>query len=129
MILYFSVWKSIPTIQKRFASGGRPREFDECTALDAAMGVFWKNGYEGTSLTDLTDAMGINRPSLYAAFGSKEGLFRRVMDRYSQRARGAVEICQAEKTARDFVECMLRNGADNAGKSREKRVFSLSPGR
>src|ERR1041384_1958854 len=62
---------------------GRPRDFDMEKALDAALHVFWKKGYEGASLTDLTEAMGINRPSLYAAFGNKEDLFRRALARYS----------------------------------------------
>ena len=66
---------------------GRPRVFDADAALDAALAVFWRHGYEGASLTDLTAAMGINRPSLYAAFGNKESLFRRVMDRYAERGR------------------------------------------
>jgi hypothetical protein len=61
---------------------GRPRTFDADTALENAMQVFWRKGYEGASLTDLTAAMGINPPSLYAAFGSKEALFRKAMDRY-----------------------------------------------
>jgi AcrR family transcriptional regulator len=61
---------------------GRPREFDPDKALDKAMRVFWKKGYEGASLPDLTKAMGINRPSMYAAFGNKEELFRKVLDRY-----------------------------------------------
>jgi AcrR family transcriptional regulator len=61
---------------------GRPREFNPDKALDKAMRVFWKKGYEGASLPDLTKAMGINRPSLYAAFGNKEELFRKVLDRY-----------------------------------------------
>lgn len=63
-------------------AGGRPRAFDTEAALDKALEVFWHNGYEGTALSDLTSAMGINRPSLYAAFGNKEQLFRTVLDRY-----------------------------------------------
>ena len=61
---------------------GRPRSFDVDVALDQALQVFWQKGYEGASLTDLTEAMGINRPSLYCAFGSKEELFRKALDRY-----------------------------------------------
>src|SRR5688572_6810389 len=68
------------------AKRGRPRAFDAEKALDAALEVFWRKGYEGTSLPDLTKAMAINRPSLYAAFGNKEQLFRRVLDRYESRA-------------------------------------------
>jgi AcrR family transcriptional regulator len=62
---------------------GRPRSFDIEKALDQALQVFWHKGYEGTSLSDLTEAMGINRPSLYAAFGNKEALFRKALDRYA----------------------------------------------
>src|ERR1700745_2277920 len=61
---------------------GRPRAFDPDAALDRAMHVFWAKGYEGASLSNLTRAMRINRPSLYAAFGNKERLFRKVLDRY-----------------------------------------------
>ena len=61
---------------------GRPRTFCVDQALDIALKVFWKKGYEGTSIDDLTDAMGINRPSLYSAFGNKEQLFRKALDRY-----------------------------------------------
>jgi AcrR family transcriptional regulator len=67
---------------------GRPREFDVDQALERALEIFWRKGYEGTSLSDLTDALGITRASLYAAFGNKEALFRRVMDRYEARAGG-----------------------------------------
>jgi AcrR family transcriptional regulator len=64
------------------AAIGRPREFDTEAALDAALDVFWRYGYEGTSLTDLTNAMGINRPALYLAFTSKKQLFHEVLERY-----------------------------------------------
>src|SRR4029077_6699969 len=65
------------------AQPGRPRAFDPDVALDRAMHVFWAKGYEGAALSDLTRAMRINRPSLYAAFGNKEQLFRKVLDRYA----------------------------------------------
>ena len=61
---------------------GRPRTFDPDRAIDKAMGVFWRRGYRGTSIQDLVDATGLKRGSLYAAFGSKAGLFAAVMDRY-----------------------------------------------
>ena len=64
------------------ATIGRPRSFDVDEALDAALVVFWRQGYEGTTLTDLASAMGINRPALYAAFESKKDLFVRAIDRY-----------------------------------------------
>src|SRR5947208_17091961 len=61
---------------------GRTRQFDVDEALDRALEVFWAHGYEGAALPELTRAMGINRPSLYAAFGNKEQLFRKALDRY-----------------------------------------------
>jgi AcrR family transcriptional regulator len=64
---------------------GRPRSFDRDEALSSALDVFWTKGYADASLTDLTAAMGINAPSLYAAFGSKEGLFREAVHLYSER--------------------------------------------
>lgn len=66
-------------------AAGRPRAFCVDEALDRALHVFWQKGYEGTSLLDLTEAMGINRPSLYAAFGNKESLFRKALDRYAEK--------------------------------------------
>ena len=63
---------------------GRARQFDLDEALDRALEVFWARGYEGATLPELTRAMGINRPSLYAAFGNKEQLFRKALDRYQR---------------------------------------------
>ena len=86
---------------------GRPRAFDCVTALDQALAVFWRQGYEGTSITDLTKAMGINPPSLYAAFGNKEELFRRALDRYIETVSGYVNEAMAEPTARKAIEKLL----------------------
>ena len=81
------------------AGRGRPREFDLDQALDAAINVFWSQGYEGTTLDDLTKAMGISRPSLYAAFGDKEATFKRAVERYSQVDQRYVETALAQSTA------------------------------
>jgi AcrR family transcriptional regulator len=86
----------------------RPKNFDENEALDAAMKLFWTHGYEGTSLTQLTGAMGINRPSLYATYGNKEELFRRAMDRYAAGPGAAVAAALEAPTAREVVERMMR---------------------
>jgi AcrR family transcriptional regulator len=91
---------------------GRPREFDADHALDRALEVFWRKGYEGASLSELTEAMGINRPSLYAAFGNKEELFRKALDRYAQGPAAYVEDALEEPTARAVVERLLREAAD-----------------
>ncbi|HYC36998.1 MAG TPA: TetR/AcrR family transcriptional regulator [Usitatibacter sp.] len=86
---------------------GRPRSFDRDAALDAAMAVFWEKGYEAASISDLTAAMGINPPSLYAAFGDKEQLFLAAVERY-QSARGeSCPYCD-EPTARAAIERLLQ---------------------
>src|SRR5512138_3569574 len=82
---------------------GRPRSFDRDAALDAAVKVFWSRGYEGASLAELTEAMGINPPSLYAAFGDKEGLFLEAAARYEAQLRDACPYAE-EPTARESVE-------------------------
>lgn len=91
---------------------GRPREFDLDQALDQALHVFWRKGYEGTSIADLTETMGITRPSLYAAFGNKEELFRKALDKYVDGPRGYVKIALAQPTARAVVEKLLYGTAD-----------------
>ena len=96
--------------QKRTA--GRPRSFDADEALDRALRVFWRKGYEGTSLPDLTKAMRINRPSLYAAFGNKEDLFRKVVDRYDSGVAGYTREALERPTAREVVERLLEGAVD-----------------
>jgi len=86
---------------------GRPRGFDEGAALEAAMRVFWTHGYEGATLADLTKAMGINRSSLYAAFGDKEALFRSVIARYRQGPMQYIRQALAQPTLRKVVENLL----------------------
>src|ERR1700733_15350987 len=91
---------------------GRPRAFDTDQALDQAMHLFWKKGFLGTSLSDLTQAMGINRPSLYAAFGGKEALFRKALDRYLKGPSAYAQEALKAPTARVVVEKLLRGAAD-----------------
>ena len=91
---------------------GRPRSFDLNKALDRALHLFWRKGYEGTSLSDLTKTMGINRPSLYAAFGDKEALFRKALERYRGGPAAYTQEALNETTARAVVERLLRGAAD-----------------
>jgi AcrR family transcriptional regulator len=93
---------------------GRPRAFDRDKALDDATAVFWRHGYEGASLAELTAAMGINPPSLYAAFGNKEGLFRAVLDRYAAGHADFMDDVLGAPTSRQVVERYLRGSADMA---------------
>ncbi len=94
------------------APRGRPRNFDRDTALGRAMEVFWERGYEGASIAELTAAMGINAPSLYAVFGSKTELFREAVERYDaiEGAAGHAAL-RDEPTARAAVEGLLRCNA------------------
>jgi AcrR family transcriptional regulator len=91
---------------------GRRREFDEEQALDAALRVFWRKGYEGASYTDLTDAAGIERPALYAAFGNKEALFRRALARYYEHYLHYIPAAFQLPTAREVTAHILYNAVD-----------------
>jgi AcrR family transcriptional regulator len=86
---------------------GRPRGFDAEQALDRALEVFWRQGYEGASLSDLTAAMGINRTSMYAAFGNKRDLFDKALARYAKVDMAYVGDALAAPTARKVVEAFL----------------------
>jgi AcrR family transcriptional regulator len=86
---------------------GRTRQFDINEALDRALEVFWLRGYEGATLPELTRAMGINRPSLYAAFGNKEQLFRKAIDRYQTGPQAFVGEALTKPTARAVVEAIF----------------------
>ncbi|KGD92355.1 TetR family transcriptional regulator [Achromobacter sp. RTa] len=91
---------------------GRPKEFDRDMALLAAMRTFWAQGYEGTSVQDLVEATGVNKPSLYSTFGCKEEIFREAValyDRVEGRAT-SLSLSQAS-TSREAVETMLRSNA------------------
>jgi AcrR family transcriptional regulator len=100
---------------------GRPRTFDVDEALDIALKVFWRKGYEGTSIDDLTKAMGINRPSLYCAFGNKEELFRKALDRYAEGPGALYREALGEPTARGVAERLLRGIAEALGDPRNPR--------
>ncbi|MFJ9119073.1 TetR/AcrR family transcriptional regulator [Streptomyces sp. NPDC102394] len=91
---------------------GRPRGFDVEAALDRAVEVFWRQGYEGASLTDLTEAMGVNRTSMYAAFGNKEELFHRAVARYAEADMAYAREALTAPTAYEVVESFLRANAD-----------------
>ncbi|MGW6687930.1 TetR/AcrR family transcriptional regulator [Streptomyces sp. NPDC054961] len=91
---------------------GRPRSFDRAAALDKAMFAFWENGYEATSISDLTASLGIGAPSLYAAFGDKRTLFDEVVAAYGGRyAQFAAVALAEEPTAREAVGRVLREAA------------------
>ncbi len=90
---------------------GRPLSFDRQAALDQAMRLFWRHGYEGTSINHLTTALGITPPSIYTAFGDKKGLFLEAVNLYLTGPAAAGETAGSDATAREFVEGFLRNSA------------------
>jgi AcrR family transcriptional regulator len=94
------------------AERGRPREFDEEEVLDVAMRLFWEHGFDGTSMSELTEAMGINRRSVYAAFGNKEALFTAAFERYRAGPGAFVAKARAQPTAREVAEAFLRGSVE-----------------
>ncbi|TWF54800.1 TetR family transcriptional regulator [Neorhizobium alkalisoli] len=91
---------------------GRHREFDVDKALDAALCVFWRKGYEGASYADLTEAAGVERPALYSAFGNKEALFRLALQRYYERYLDYIPVALKLPTSREVVAHIFSNAID-----------------
>lgn len=91
---------------------GRPLAFNQEDALDKALTVFWSRGYEGTSMAELTAALGINKPSIYAVFGNKESLFRKALARYTSGPAAFVGEAMNEPTARQAIEKLLLQAVD-----------------
>jgi AcrR family transcriptional regulator len=117
--------KTPPPAEKR--PRGRPRGFDTERALDQALEVFWRLGYEGASIADLTEAMGITAPSLYAAFESKAGLYRQALVRY-RAGQGAftAQALKSEPTAREAMACVLRGAAKDFASRKHPRGCMIS---
>jgi AcrR family transcriptional regulator len=91
---------------------GRPPAFCHEQALEKALHVFWQRGYEGASMAELTEALGMNKPSIYAAFGNKEELFKKALARYQQGAVAYIQEALQAPTARQAVETLLRKSAE-----------------
>ncbi|MBC7801095.1 MAG: TetR/AcrR family transcriptional regulator [Gemmatimonadaceae bacterium] len=109
--------------------GGRPRSFDREQAIETAMRLFWRHGYEGVSIGDLTDAIGIAAPSLYAAFGSKAGLFVEALARYEASA-GSFDPAQlgAASSVEDAVRRLLEGGIQAVTAPDRERGCMISSG-
>src|SRR5437870_6112231 len=104
---------------------GRTRQFDVGEALDRALEVFWARGYEGATLPELTRAMGINRPSLYAAFGNKEQLFRKALDRYQT---GPMSFLTGNSSQREDNGIDLMRVRVNPAPTQRSRIAALLVG-
>ena len=100
---------------------GRPREFCVDQALAAALRVFWSKGYEGASMADLTEAMGVTKPSLYAAFGNKEALFHKALDLYEAEKLDYTRRALEQPTARGVAEYYMRGAIDTQTSSCEPK--------
>ena len=91
---------------------GRPSNFDHEEALEKALQVFWAHGYEGASMAELTEALGINKPSIYAAFGNKEELFHKALGKYLSGPLSYISEAMNQPTARETVETFLTKSAE-----------------
>ncbi|HYG31415.1 MAG TPA: TetR/AcrR family transcriptional regulator [Methylophilaceae bacterium] len=91
---------------------GRPPAFNRDVALEKALDIFWRHGYEGASMAELTAAMGMNKPSIYAAFGNKEELFRQALNKYLTGPVAYISEAMQQPTARQAVEMLLTKSAE-----------------
>jgi AcrR family transcriptional regulator len=102
-------------IQKTSRPRGRPRSFDELEALGKAIQVFWSKGYDGVTIDDLVDGMGVGRPSLYAVFGDKRTLFQRALRAYAERKGAfAAKALLSPRALRDALASFLRYIVESA---------------
>jgi TetR/AcrR family transcriptional repressor of nem operon len=100
----------------------RPREFDETSALNAAMECFWRRGYEATSLRDLTSAMGLTAPSIYNAFGDKQRLFKRALEQYIEHTTGErLRRLQEELRPKEAIRRFFAEIVDHSIKDRQRK--------
>lgn len=109
-------------------AGGRPRTFDEDRALERAIDVFWRLGYEGASMAELTHSMGINKPSLYAVYGGKEDLFTRALEQYGRTAHRNLAAVLARPTVYGVLESYLRATAEAVRAGSEPGCLSIQGG-
>ena len=117
--------RSEAVLEQSVAPRGRPREFDSNEALAAALRVFWVRGYDGASLTELTEAMGISKPSLYSCFGNKEALFLKALDLYEREWLGYTQAALRSRTARGVAKALL-SGALRSQADRRSPAGCLS---
>jgi AcrR family transcriptional regulator len=111
-MLYSVVKKFITLVPFMIGERGRPRAFDIDTALDKAVSVFWKHGFQGASLSDLTEAMGLSKPSIYAAYGDKKSLYLKALERYIGILGDHVKLLTDEPDGRIAVEIFLNSLTD-----------------
>ena len=109
--------------------GGRPWSFDRETAIETAMQLFWRHGFEGVSIGDLTEAIGVAPPSLYAAFGNKAGLYRQALKRYKQTL-GSLDVAGigSAKSLPEAVRLLLEGAVRNVTHRERERGCMISSG-
>jgi AcrR family transcriptional regulator len=109
-------------IQKTTRPRGRPRSFDETGALEKATQVFWSKGYDGVTIDDLVEGMGVGRPSLYAIFGDKRAIFLRALKAYAERKGAlAAKALLSPQTLRDSIAGFLRYAVESATQKESAR--------